>query len=201
MKSDIKSNNAMVKDNKTKNFKIVKKKLKSKKSNARSTSPISELVKNGVKTGLVKKNNAKKQLRKKVEAKKNNEISTSPISEMVKISAKTNLAKKSNTKTQLQKKLKAKKSNERSTSPVSEMTEKIIMTKSIPKRKHQNSPKTKNVNKERKTISLFVMDPESPQKFECFKRNVENAITTLNNTSHKLKDLKKFNNIIQKIFV
>ena len=54
--------NAMVKDSRTKNFKIVKKKLKSKKSNARSTSPISESVKNGVKTGLVKKNNTKKQL-------------------------------------------------------------------------------------------------------------------------------------------
>ena len=75
------------------------------------------------------------------------------------------------------------------------------MTQNIPKLKHQISPKTKNVNKKRKTTSLFVMEPESPQKFECFKRNVENAITTLNDTSHKLKDLKKFNNVIQKIFV
>ena len=120
---------------------------------------------------------------------------------MLKNSVKTSLVKKSNVKKQLQKKMKAKKSNERSTFPISEMLDKIIKPESIPKSEHQISPKTENVNKKVETASPFVMHPVSPQKFECIQRDVENAITILNETSHKLKDLKKWSRLFQKIFV
>lgn len=146
---------------------------------------------------MVKENKTKGfHIMKKVGAKTSNKRNTTSVSDTVKNHVKTSLVKKSNSKRQLHKcdKVEGKRLDRHK----SEDREKSNMAQNIRKRKHRISPKINNVNKKMKITCLFDMDRESPQKFECFKHNVENAITILEQASQKLKDLKELNDVFQK---
>ena len=192
MKSDVKSNNIMVKNNKTKDLKIIKTKLKAKKSNEKITSPISDIINNSARTSLVKKNKAKKQLH-------NYDITKGKREDQHKNEDSEKIMTQNIPKRTLQISPKTKNVNKKMKTASQRFAE-SLQNFEFSKRnvEHQISPKTKNVNKKMKNTSLFAKDPESLQNFEWFKRNIENAITILNETSHKLKDLKKLNNINQK---
>ena len=59
------------------------------------------------------------------------------------------------------------------------------------------SSNTKNLKDKMKLVCLIGMATEDSQ-IECFERSIENAITALEDASHKLKELKKPNEMPMK---